>query len=266
VTAPQSVESALLVAREALRHSPAGLFTDVDGTISPIVVMPADARVSHVARVALRRLRDRLDTVAVVSGRKATDARRMVRVGGIRYVGNHGLEELHGRRGSLDPAIQLHIEGVQRCIDALADLERYDGIVVENKLATATVHYRTAADPKAARLSILGAIQACETCRGLLVEEGRMVVNILPRVPINKGAAVTRIAAQRALQGIVYLGDDSTDVHAFSALEELRKSGLRTAAIAAGSPESPTALLEMADAVVPGVEGAVALLAQLGAE
>jgi trehalose 6-phosphate phosphatase len=266
VTPTQSLEAALLIAREALQHSPAGLFTDVDGTISPIVINPADARVPHSARVALRRLRDRLDTVGVISGRAAADARRMVRVGGIRYVGNHGLEQLHGRRGIVDPAIRSHIQDIQGCIKSLANLQSLEGILMENKLATATLHYRTAPNPQDTRQTILETIARCEACQGLIVEEGRMVVNLLPRVPINKGAAITRIVEQRQLRGVVYLGDDSTDVHAFSALQELRKLALVTAAIAVGSPESPAPLLEMADAVVPDVDSAVILLAQLSAE
>ena len=266
MTPTQSLEAALLIARAALQHSPAGLLTDVDGTISPIVVNPADARVPHRARVALRRLRDRLDTVGVISGRAAVDARRMVRVGGVRYVGNHGLEQLHGRRGVVDPAIRSHIQNVQSCIASLNALQSLEGIVLENKLATATVHYRMAPDPQDAKKTILETIAGCESCDDLLVEEGRMVVNLLPRVPINKGAAITRIVTERQLRGVVYMGDDSTDVHAFSALQELRKHAIRTAAIAVGSPESPAPLLEMADAVVPDVASAVMLLARLSAE
>jgi trehalose 6-phosphate phosphatase len=267
VTGPDGIEPALLAARQVLQDSPSGLFTDVDGTISPIVVHPLDARVPHAARVALRRLRDQIDTVGVISGRAAADARRMVRVGRINYVGNHGLERLHGRRGVVDPAIQPFVASMQQCVTALNDLlQDRDGIIVENKLATATLHYRTANDPVEARRTIIETIDACIMCRGLRVEEGRMVINVLPPVAINKGAAVMRIAEERQLRGVVYLGDDSTDLHAFFALHELRHRGLQTAAIAVGSAESPVALLTQADAVVSGVESAVALLDQLSRE
>ncbi|HEV7664378.1 MAG TPA: trehalose-phosphatase, partial [Chloroflexota bacterium] len=70
----------------------AGLVTDVDGTISPIVARPEDAAVLPAARDALAGLSHLLSMVAVVSGRRASDARAMVGVDGLVYVGNHGLE------------------------------------------------------------------------------------------------------------------------------------------------------------------------------
>jgi trehalose 6-phosphate phosphatase len=190
----------------------------------------------------------------------------MVRVADIIYVGNHGLERLEGRRGVVDPAIQSFIESIERCAATLRVLLQAGGVVVEDKLATAALHYRAANDPVEARRAILEAIDTCTACRGLLLEEGRMVVNILPPVPIDKGAAITRIVKEHHLRSVVYLGDDSTDLHAFAALHELRKHGVRTAAIAVESAESPPALLTKADAVVPGVENVVAFLAQLSSE
>jgi trehalose 6-phosphate phosphatase len=266
VTILVSIEKALIDAREALQCSPSGLFTDVDGTISPIVVNPADARVPEPVRRALRRLRDQIDTVSVVSGRAATDARQMVRVAGIGYVGNHGLEHLVGRRRVVDPAAAAFIPTVKRCAEDLHPLNQNQGIVVEDKLATATIHYRTAPDRDIARRRIYQAIRECASCRDLQVEDGRQVVNLLPPVKLDKGSAVLRLATQRQLRGIVYLGDDVTDIDAFRALRELRTRGVKTAAIAAESSESPAELLSAADAVVPGVYGVVELLDRLSVE
>src|SRR3954454_2646789 len=161
LTNPSSIEEALRVARNAVKHAPAGLFTDVDGTISPIVVRPDDAHVSEAARTALRTLRSRLDSVGVVSGRSAADARRMVGVAGIHYIGNHGMEHLVGRRTIVDPSIEPFIPIVQTCANGLRTLEDHQGVVVENKRLSISVHYRTALDPSAARHSIYQAIRDC---------------------------------------------------------------------------------------------------------
>ena len=74
------------------------MVSDFDGTLSPIVPDPTGARIVPGAQSALRRLAriaaarpDRLALV-VLSGRAATDVARRVRAGGIRYLGNHGLE------------------------------------------------------------------------------------------------------------------------------------------------------------------------------
>ena len=52
------------------------------------------------ARQALSRLRDVLTLVAVVSGRTAADARTMVGVDGLTYVGNHGFDVLANGRAA----------------------------------------------------------------------------------------------------------------------------------------------------------------------
>jgi trehalose 6-phosphate phosphatase len=261
-----SIEEALRVARNAVKHAPAGLFTDVDGTISPIVVNPDDAHVSEAVRIALRRLRSRIDSVGVVSGRSAVDARRMVRVAGINYIGNHGMERIAGRRTVVDSSIEPFIPIVQNCADRLRALEDHQGIDVENKRLSISVHYRNASDPSAARQSIYERIGACSECGPLEVEGGRKVLNLRPPVAVDKGTAILGIVEQRALQGAVYLGDDVTDVNAFRALQELRKHGVHTAAIAVRSSESPGALLDNADAVIDGVAGAVELLVRLSSE
>ena len=66
-----------------------GLITDVDGTLSPIVAVPEAARVDPRARAALDGLKPYLDLVAVVSGRSVADARRLVDIDGLIYIGNH---------------------------------------------------------------------------------------------------------------------------------------------------------------------------------
>ncbi len=113
---------AIALARDALADAPAGLLTDFDGTISPIVTDPAAAALVTGADGALATLAERLAVVAVITGRTPMDARRLTGVPGILIAGNHGMEWLepdrvgaHGgsrriaglratRRGSRTPA------------------------------------------------------------------------------------------------------------------------------------------------------------------
>src|SRR4051812_9144940 len=231
----------------ALRAHPSALITDVDGTISPIVVNPSDARVSPAARTALRSLRGQLDTVAVLSGRTVMDARSMVDVAGISYIGNHGMETLRGRTMELDPRVKPFVPIIQSCIECLKQTLGREPVSFENKGCTASAHYRQAGDPAGTRSAILRAIDRCEACTRLKVADGRMVVNFFPPVEVTKGTAIRDLARDRMLRGIVYLGDDVTDLDAFSALAALREEGIQTLAIGVGSPEAPTALLEQAD-------------------
>src|SRR5271166_505600 len=92
-----------------LRESPAraAIFFDIDGTLAPIVEQPADAAVPERTRQLLSALARRYGAVACVSGRRASEARAMVGVGTISYLGSHGAELLPAGSAEavLDPAL-----------------------------------------------------------------------------------------------------------------------------------------------------------------
>jgi trehalose 6-phosphate phosphatase len=250
----------------------AGLVTDVDGTISPIVARPEEARVLPRAREALLGLRDLLSLVAVVSGRSVADARNMVGVDGLVYVGNHGLE-VWGRNGPetvpearpwvprlaavlgevtvrlKDSRVEIASEGAER------------GVLIENKGATASLHYRLAPDREQARRTLLEILARAAVTSGLRIEEGRMVINLLPPLMVTKGSAVSWLVREHRIDRLVYLGDDITDAHAFKALAVLRQTeGIHTLGIGVVGPETPPSVRQLADAAVPSVEAVGDLL------
>src|SRR3954470_981964 len=107
----------LAEALEPLRADPAraAVLLDVDGTLAPIVRHADDAQVPEPTRTVLIEVAKRYGVVACVSGRRATTARRIVAIGSIAYVGNHG-----GRAGrpaqreaELDPALAAYARRVQ---------------------------------------------------------------------------------------------------------------------------------------------------------
>src|SRR6476619_4720696 len=86
-----------------LRADPtrAAVLLDIDGTLAPIVRHADDAHVPEPTRAPLIAIAKRYGLVACVSGRRATTARRIVSLGSITYVGNHGTEILRG--GQTEP-------------------------------------------------------------------------------------------------------------------------------------------------------------------
>src|SRR5215211_5490633 len=104
-----SVAAPLAEALEPLRSEPsrAAILLDVDGTLAPIVRHADDAHVPEPTRVPLIAVAKRYGLVACVSGRQAAIARRIVSLGSITYVGNHGAEILRGGRTEveLDPEV-----------------------------------------------------------------------------------------------------------------------------------------------------------------
>ncbi|MBA3470444.1 MAG: trehalose-phosphatase [Herpetosiphonaceae bacterium] len=249
-----------------LRVQRLGVFTDIDGTISPIAPTPAAAVVDRACRDALQRLVGSSTRVAAVSGRAAADAQAMVGLDGLRYIGNHGLEWWADGVTMPAPAAVPYVAAIAA---ALADLAHYDlpnGVLIENKGVTASVHYRLAAD-QAAAAALLGTWLAaiCQD-HGLRLWPGRMIYELRPPLQLNKGTALADLLREDALDGAIFLGDDTTDVDGFMTLHYARAAGLQTLAIGVLSAETPEVVRETCDVAVNGVAGAAALLTWFAAQ
>src|SRR5688500_15542071 len=141
---PPHPDPALALARTALAAAPAGLLTDLDGTLAPIVSDPPSARALPGSTEALAQLAAAGVLVGVISGRAAPDARRILGRDDILVIGNHGLEWLEP---GADPAAVEADAAVDR---ALSAVPREPGASVEHKGLSATIHFRSAPDPAAA--------------------------------------------------------------------------------------------------------------------
>ena len=204
--------------RELLALSPFGLFTDIDGTISEIAPSPSAARVSESCRESLEILAGRVALVAAVSGRSVADARAMVGLDGIVYIGNHGCERWAGGVTELMPGLHEHAVRIEALLNKLRQILTIDGLSFEYKGLTATVHYRGSSDRPAARDAIVSALRDMPDAAGVRIAEGKMSVEIRPPLPVSKGTAVIAESEERGLRGVIYLGDDLTDVDVFAAL------------------------------------------------
>ncbi len=171
---PDPVATALSLARNALGAAPAGLLTDLDGTLAPIVDDPDGSRPLPEAVAALTTLTARLAVVAVISGRAPDDARRRLRTDRLLVIGNHGQERLEpgAERAALSPALAQAAEAIHA---VLARVPREEGVWVDDKGPSATVHYRSAPDPQAAAERIAAALGDV-TAAGLIPAAGAHVV------------------------------------------------------------------------------------------
>jgi trehalose 6-phosphate phosphatase len=215
-----------------LREDPrrAAVLLDVDGTLAPIVARPELAAVPAETRAELRRLGSRYALVACISGRTGADARRLVGVDGIFYVGVHGLE--------LTPEADAWRA-------PLRELAGIEWPWVEDKGLTVAFHWREAGDEEAARASLA---EVAERARALGLEArwGRKVLEVRPPVEADKGTAVRALLAEHGLRRALYAGDDTTDLDAFRGLD-----GLEVAIrVALASAESPPGLRDSADIVL----------------
>jgi len=239
---------------QALRQSPFGLITDVDGTISPIAPTPQQARGSPLCRRYLTLLCQQIALVAAISGRPAAEAKEMIDIGGMVYIGNHGLERLIDDHSELTEDARSYPAVVKSAIGELSPLLSIEGIIIENKGITATIHYRGCPDPKLAEKHILAAVQNSPQARKLQVMPGRMAINLLPPVTVNKGTATLNLIQEYHLHGGIYLGDDVTDIEAFRVIRAApRDLDFQGLAIGITSEETPETLTKEADFTLKGV-------------
>ncbi|WP_069817363.1 trehalose-phosphatase [Streptomyces sp. TP-A0874] len=251
------------------RPERAVLALDFDGTLAPIVSDPDQARAHPGAVPALAALAPRLLSVAVITGRPAGLA---VRYGGFAGVpgldrlvvlGHYGSERWEASSRSVRaPAPHPGVATAQAELPEV--LERAGapgGTRVEDKARSVAVHTRGAADPQAALELLRGPLGELAGRHGLIVEPGRMVLELRPP-GMDKGVALAEYVRETGAETVCYAGDDLGDLAAFSAVDELRAEGRAGLLVCSGSTEV-TELADRSDLVVDGPDGVVALLAGL---
>jgi trehalose 6-phosphate phosphatase len=248
-----------------LRQTPAALLTDIDGTISAIAPTPFEAIVHPGALAALARLAARLDAVAVISGRAPAAGAAMVGLPELIYVGNHGLERIVRGTPWTHPAAEAARGAIARALAEIeAEVREQDEapwLLVENKGVTGTVHYRLAPDHAAAAALLEPLALIAAERNALRVSPGRMIVELRPAVAVNKGTAIRDLAHDLALRGLVFFGDDITDVDGFRALRTLREEGMAaTLSVGVIGAEMAAAITAEADLTVNGVPACAATL------
>lgn len=243
--------------KEFKNDTSTAIITDIDGTISEIAPIPEDAYVDDSIRKELVNLKEKFKLVGVVSGRSALNAREMVGVEGLLYVGNHGLEFLKDDELHMLPEVKKYLPKIRETCSSLesSDLSRLNGLRFEDKGICFCIHYRLSDDPENARRKILKNLQDDPQCNELKISEGRRIVELKPPVSCDKGTILENIIEEYNLEKVIYLGDDITDLDAFNKLKEMESKGkIRGASILVVSSEIPTYVIRNSSFFVNGVD------------
>jgi trehalose 6-phosphate phosphatase len=178
---------------------------DYDGTLAPIVAIPERARMRATTRRLLRRVAERYPCV-VISGRMREDLIRRLRdIPVVHVSGNHGLE----------PWAEdvRYVRQVREWAENLAPrLASCQGVVIENKMYSISIHYRAARNKRRALRAIDAAVQ---DLRGTRRIGGKLVVNLVPAGAPGKGVALDRACRLLVCDAALYIGDDDTDEDVF---------------------------------------------------
>nr|WP_254069604.1 trehalose-phosphatase [Herbiconiux sp. VKM Ac-2851] len=192
---------------------------DFDGTLAPIVDVPADARALPEARDAVLALLDLPAThVAYVSGRAMESLAAVSDLPDHALLaGSHGVEVRTEGRVALDlsDAEQAERDRLEPLLAAVA--EPLDGVWIEEKPAGFAMHTRLADPPTTARAEEQALAAAEAEARGVTVRHGQDILEFSVR-GTTKGDAVDRLREQTGATAVLFAGDDVTDEDGFGAL------------------------------------------------
>ncbi|GAB17477.1 trehalose-phosphatase [Gordonia effusa NBRC 100432] len=199
--------------------------SDYDGCMAPIVSNPQDAVPNPASAAAIERLAAAPNTLAaVVSGRALADLRVLSGLSAaVTLVGSHGSEFADG---FTVPITSDDSARLGRIVDEFHSLaKRFDGVTVEVKPASTTLHVRNAA-PDDAKVALAAARSGPASWPGVYATEGKAVIE-LAVIETSKGIALDTLRGQFDAEAVVYLGDDVTDEKAFAHLRHGRDVSIK---------------------------------------
>ncbi|MGB9774393.1 MAG: trehalose-phosphatase [Bacteroidota bacterium] len=209
------------------------LLLDYDGTLVPIQRNPERAILSETARKLLYVLAHHPKVrLAVMSGRSCSDLKKLVRVPDVIYVGNHGAEICMNNRVLIDPQAKKARSLLKAVHEELGTKLRYlQGVFIEDKGLTLTVHYRNMRKGRVKDIKAAIAETLCEleSEKKLEIRQGKKSLEIRPLGGRTKGGAalwIVRMSSResallrpgttwRSKAAIIAIGDDRTDEDMF---------------------------------------------------
>ena len=155
----------------------------MDGTISPIPRDFLETPVPPPTVPQLTELASRFDLLAVISGRKAGALREIIDIPGIKYIGHYGMEWWENGQAVLHPDVTASLSYMRAVAAELETLRSIDGVIIQDKWASISVHYNTTQQPSTAKQQILDFLEKSPHIKNLRRLAG------IPRYPGRPGKA-----------------------------------------------------------------------------
>ncbi len=198
-------------------------FLDYDGTLTPIVERPEMAKISASMQETVKKLSQKYP-VSIVSGRMREDVQNLVGIKGLFYAGSHGFDIKGPDFEVVQPKAKEVIPLISGIISQLhPELEKIKGAIIEEKKLSVAVHYRLVKEEEQIKkIKKLINLIAAENKKDLRLLSGKKVFELLPNMEWDKGKAIRWIVVTMKVDwennSVVYIGDDTTDEYAFSAI------------------------------------------------
>jgi len=198
-------------------------FLDYDGTLTPIKPKPHQAKIDKSTKDLLKKLVKKTKrNVFIVSGRGLADVKKMLRIPGLYYIGNHGIEVKGPGINYIYPPAKTLKPILQKCHRVIKKNVKAKGIALENKGYTLSLHYRGAQKnqkpgiKKAFWIAISGVLRTGK----IKITSGKEVLEVRPNIKWDKGKILKWVLKKKNTKFLlpICIGDDITDEDAFRAL------------------------------------------------
>ena len=201
------------------------LFSDYDGTLTPIVKVPSQAVLSVTMRKLLINLNHNAHgSFGIVTGREHEDINKLLGIKNVLIISNHGFRITDGKKTWIHPGVKRFETISKEIFIALEKaLKNYKGVLVQNKKLSLTVNYRNMSGQTlpGIRKAVRHALKVYDG--EIKITSGKKVIEARPNVDWDKGKAVLKIlntkGARYRQKSIIYMGDDLTDEDVFKALD-----------------------------------------------
>ncbi len=197
---------------------------DFDGTLAPIVPTPNMARLSQETRQILTAFNKfPHHHLAIISGRSLKELSSLIRLQNVIYAGNHGLE-MKGRNLYLPPRAKK-ARRLKRLIGFLATkfktaFESYEGVLVEDKSFTLSLHFRTLLPDQSLLFNeLVRFFREKYEKYPVTWTKGKKVWEIRPRYYWDKGDTVLYLIRKFPGALPIVIGDDLSDEDMFKVIK-----------------------------------------------
>lgn len=256
----QSIADRIL---DVLEHKPSGYFSDFDGVLSQIAPVPDAAIAYPGVQESLDTFASHLDAAGIITGRAAGDVATKLNIDALSVVGNHGLEWVIRGEHTDHPAGVQAIEAIAQVMDAVQAQHDEPGMIWENKRLSSTIHFRNVEDPDETEARLIPIVEPMAADHNLRMTHGKMIVELRPLARVNKGTALEELIERNNLQGVVFWGDDVTDIDGFRALKAAREAGKHTLSVGVVTVDAHPDIAANSDVLVASVEEAAEVFAMV---